>query len=247
VQRAGRVLLVCSGDGSIDALDVASGEIVWRFSEQVRFCLAPSVWGDRVIAASGELGGGSGALHAIELYTGKALWKQELPLPPSGEPIITRKLALVPTGGSRDARLCAFDPITGIAAWSCHDPGLDNGGKALEVDDTLIVNTPAGRVSALALDTGATRWSHALANPLTDDVPRQLDPILRHGALFVPSAQVHILRTSDGGVLATDTGCDLVPDFLRVDERAWLYVAEESGHLRAYASAPQLMLVHSKA
>jgi outer membrane protein assembly factor BamB len=247
VQRAGRVLLVCSGDGSIDALDVASGEIVWRCSEQVRFCLAPSVWGDRVLAASGELGGGTGALHAIELYTGKALWKQELPLPPSGEPIITRKLALVPTGGSRDARLCAFDPITGISAWSCHDPGLDNGGKALVVDDALIVNTPAGRVSALALDTGATRWSHALANPLTDDVPRQLDPILRHGALFVPSAQVHILRPSDGTVLATDTGCDLVPDYLRVDERAWLYVAEESGHLRAYASAPQLMLVHSKA
>ena len=39
------------------------------------------------------------------------------------------------------------------------------------------------------------------------------------------------------------TGCDLVPDLLRVDERAWFYVAEESGHLRAYASAPQLSLV----
>jgi outer membrane protein assembly factor BamB len=246
VQRAGRVLLVTSGDGSIDALDVASGETVWRFSEQVRFCLAPTVWGDRVIAASGELGSSSGGLHGIELYTGKPLWRCELPLPPSGEPISTKDRVLVPTGGSRAARLCAFDPETGEARWSCHDPGLDNGGKALEVDDTLIVNTPSGRVTALELANGETRWSRVLANPLTDDVPRQLEPVLRHGALFVPSAQVHVLRPSDGGTLASDTGCDLVPDFLRVDERAWFYVAEESGHLRAYASAPQLTLVHSR-
>jgi hypothetical protein len=71
-------------------------------------------------------------------------------------------------------------------------------------------------------------------------------PVLRHGALFVPSAQVHVLSPGDGSQLATDNGCDLVPDFLRVDERAWLYVAEESGHLRAYGSAPQLTLVHSR-
>jgi hypothetical protein len=61
----------------------------------------------------------------------------------------------------------------------------------------------------------------------------------------VPSAQVHVLSPQDGTSLATDVGCDLVPDFLRVDERAWFYVAEESGHLRAYAGAPRLTLVHS--
>ena len=246
VQRAGRVLLVTGGDGSIDALDVASGEIVWRFAEQLRFGLAPAVQGDRVFAAAGELASSNGMLHAIELYTGKPIWKRELPLPPSGDPISARDAILVPTGSSRDARLCAFDATSGALRWSCHDPGLDNAAKALEVDDSLIVNTPAGRVTALDLATGAQRWSRALANPLTDDVPRQLEPVLRHGALFVPSAQVHVLSPKDGTPLATDVGCDLVPDFLRVDERAWFYVAEESGHLRAYASAPQLTLVHSR-
>jgi hypothetical protein len=38
-------------------------------------------------------------------------------------------------------------------------------------------------------------------------------------------------------------GCDLVPDWLRVDERGFLYVAEESGHICAYAAAPHLSLV----
>lgn len=246
-QRAGRVLLVTGGDGCIDALDVASGEVVWRHTEPVRFCAAPAVWSDMVVAASGELGGSQGALHAVELFSGKALWRQDLAQPPSGELISTQELVLVPTGGSRDARLYAFDPAAGSCKWHRHDPGLDNGGRGLEVEDTLIVNTPAGRCSAIELQTGETRWSRALANPLTDDVPRQLLPVLRHGALFVPSAQVHVLSPRDGSQLATDSACDLVPDFLRVDERAWFYVAEESGHLRAYGSAPQLTLVHSRA
>jgi hypothetical protein len=246
IQRAGRVLLVTSGDGAIDALDVASGEIVWRFSEPVRFAMAPTVYGDRVFAASGEPGSACGFLHAIDLYTGKAIWQRDLPAPPSGRPISVLDTILVPTGGSREARLCAFDTKQGAPRWTCHDPGLDNGGKALQVDAALIVNTPSGRVTSIDLESGATRWSKALANPLTDDVPRQLEPVLRHGALFVPAAQVHVLRPDDGSALATDAGCDLVPDFLRVDERAWFYVAEESGHLRAYASAPQLTLVHSR-
>jgi outer membrane protein assembly factor BamB len=243
LKRAGRVLLVASGDGSIDALDVASGEVVWRVSERVRFSLAPAVFGDLAVAASGEPGGGAGTLFGIDLYSGKVAWRSEMPQAPSGEPIATHDHVLVPTGGSRDARLVAFDAHDGSVRWTCHDPGLDNGGKALEVDGALIVNTPAGKVTAIDLASGETRFSRVLANPLTDDVPRQLEPILRHGALFVPSAQIHVLRPSDGTPLTNDIGCDLVPDFLRVDERSYLYVAEESGHLRAYAPAPHLSLV----
>jgi outer membrane protein assembly factor BamB len=243
VCRAGRVLLVSSGDGTIEALDVASGEVVWRYSTRGRFCLTPCVWGELALAVSGEPGGGSGTVHGIELYTGKPVWQHELANAPSADPIATKRTVIVPTGRSRDARLDAFEPESGEVRWTCHDPGLDNGARTLEVDDALIINTPAGRVTALDQETGSARWSRVLANPLTDDVPRQLEPVLRHGALFIPSAQVHILRPSDGAALTTDTGCDLVPDLLRVDERAWFYVAEESGHLRAYASAPQLSLV----
>jgi hypothetical protein len=95
---------------------------------------------------------------------------------------------------------------------------------------------------ALDVLSGELRWTRALSNPLTDDVPRQLAPALRQGALFVPSAQVHVLRPQDGAALC-QVGCDLVPDWLRVDERGWFYVAEESGHLCAFAAAPHLSLV----
>jgi outer membrane protein assembly factor BamB len=240
--RSGRVLCVTSGDGTVDAIDLATGEAVWRFGERVRFCVKPIVCRDVVIAIAGEPRGGAGAAFGIDLYSGKRLWHRELPAAPSADPVDAGSLVIVPIGRSRQAKLLALDPERGAVRWREPDPGLDNGGQALAIDRALIVNTPAGRVHALDVESGAVLWTRALANPLTDDVPRQLEPRLRQGALFVPSAQLHVLRPHDGSTLG-QAGCDLVPDCLRVDERGWFYVAEESGHLRAYGAAPQLSLV----
>ena len=110
------------------------------------------------------------------------------------------------------------------------------------VDGDLIVNVPGGCVTALDLETGSTRWTRLLGDPLSDEVPRQLEPILRGGALFVPAARVHVLRPSDGSVLG-EVQCELIPDRIRVDERGWVYIAEESGHVAAYAPAPTLRLI----
>ena len=38
--------------------------------------------------------------------------------------------------------------------------------------------------------------------------------------------------------------CDLIPDLLQVDDECNLYVAEESGHLAAFAAGAQLRLVN---
>jgi len=76
------------------------------------------------------------------------------------------------------------------------------------------------------------------------DQPRRLEPVLRSGALFVPQHHVHVVRPRDGELLGT-LPTDLIPDLVRVDERCDVYVAEESGHLAAFAAAPRLTLVKS--
>jgi outer membrane protein assembly factor BamB len=240
--RSGRVLAVAASDGTIDGLDVASGELVWRFGQQTSFCVKPAICREVVIATAGEPRGGSGLAYGVDLYSGRVLWERELPGAPSGDAVDGGSVAIIPCGRSRQAKLLGLDPRTGETRFTEPDPGLDNGGRALAVDGSLVVNTPSGRVLALDLGTGKASWSRSLSNPLTDDVPRQLEPVLRQGALFVPSAQVHVLRPSDGTPL-TQLACDLVPDRLHVDERGWIYVAEESGHISAYAAAPQLTLV----
>jgi hypothetical protein len=51
-----------------------------------------------------------------------------------------------------------------------------------------------------------------------------------------------VVRPRDGTLLGK-VPTDLIPDLLRVDERCDVYVAEESGHLGAFAAAPRLSLV----
>jgi outer membrane protein assembly factor BamB len=245
LRRAGRLLLISSGGGSIDAVDVASGEVVWRFTQRARFCLAPSIHDDVVIACSGEPGSNSGILFGVDLYSGRLLWRHKLESAANGSPVGGGTMVVVPTGGVRNGGIVGIEPTAGERLWTVPDPGFCRGATALQVDDALIINSPQGQVCALDLDTGEIAWSRSLSDPMIDDLPRQLEPVLRHGALFVPTARVHILRPRDGTSIATGLDCDLVPDFLRVDERGWFYVAEESGHLRAYAPAPHLSVVRA--
>ncbi len=244
LRRAGRILVVTSGDGTVSALDVVTGEPLWRFAvDGERFALRPAVSGDVVLAVSGEVGREGGGLYGVDLFSGRALWKRRLDVPPASEPIAAADVAALALGGPREAALAAFQPRDGSLRWMVRDPGTSLGGSCLVVDGKLIVNAPAGHVHALDLSDGHTCWHRDLAHPVADDVPRRLEPVLRGGALFVPSAQVHVLRPNDGSSIGAPLASELVPDWTRVDERGWVYVAEESGHLCALGPRPTLSLV----
>jgi outer membrane protein assembly factor BamB len=243
LKRAGRLLLVSSGDGSIDAIDVASSDVVWRFQERVRFCHEPAVVGESVIAVAGEPGGQRGLLFGIDLYSGELRHQRELPAAPSAPPIAGGKNAILAIGGRRRGSVACVDAENGELRWMAPDPGIGGGGAALVIDRALVVNAPAGRLAALDLEDGSVRWSRVLSDPVADDVPRRLEPVVRGGALFVPAASVHVLRPTDGASLGAALPCTLVPDLVRVDERGWIYVGEESGQLSAYAPVPHLSLV----
>ncbi|MCA9606087.1 MAG: PQQ-binding-like beta-propeller repeat protein, partial [Myxococcales bacterium] len=244
LRRAGRILLYTNGDGAVSALDVVTGELLWRHAaDGERFLMRPVVSGEVVLAASGEPGGDRGTLYGVDLFSGRALWRRRLDTGPSSEPIAAGEVAALALGGARDASLAAFEPADGSLRWMVRDPGVAFGGASLAVDHLLVVNTPAGQVIALDLEDGRPRWQRNLAHPVADDVPRRLEPVLRGGALFVPSASVHVLRPHDGTSIGEPLPSELVPDWTRVDERGWVYVAEESGHLSALAPRPTLHLV----
>jgi outer membrane protein assembly factor BamB len=243
--RAGRILLVVSGDSTLDAIDVATGEVAWRWSDRGRITLAPAVTRDVAIAVSGHAGTSAGALMGLDLFSGELTFRRELESGPLISPIATEQLAIVSVPRGSALTLQAFDLATGKERWCAEDPGLGEGGAPLIVDRHLVVNTPSGSANALDLATGELRWQHRMADPMRDDVPRRLEPVLRGGALFLPSASVHVVRPSDGSVVGAPMADGIIPDFMRVDERGWLYLAEESGHIEAYAPAPNLRLVRA--
>jgi hypothetical protein len=112
----------------------------------------------------------------------------------------------------------------------------------MAVDDLVIINDAAGVLMCLEANSGRPLFNHVFAGNCEADTPRRLEPVLRHGALFVPQQQVHVVRPRSGEIIGSIPP-DLVPDLLRVDERCDVYVGEESGHLAAFGAAPQLAVV----
>jgi outer membrane protein assembly factor BamB len=247
LERAGRVLIVVGNDGALTAVDVVTGQLAWRFADDVHVALAPALSGEVVTVISGEPGRGAHELLGLDLFSGRLLYRVELASPVEVAPIAAHDRVLVAMKSGRNVVLAAHDARTGRECWSRSDPGVGSGAGVLQVDGKVFVNAPNGRLTAVDLTTGSTRWQRVLSAAESDDVPRQLTPILRGGALFVPSGTIHVLRPDDGASLGGRTQgglpSDLLPDLLRIDERGWMYVGEESGHLVALAPSARLSLV----
>lgn len=243
LRREGRVLLVVGGDPTVHAIDVVTGEVCWRWVGTGRHCVTPLTIGDTAIVVSGEPGRGDATLIGLDLFTGAEKFKTPLGAPIATAPTVANGRVLVATTGPRRGALGLYDAESGEAVFSVPDPGVGAGGGVLALDRLLIVNAPDGKLSALDIATGATRWATALASSVSDDVPRKLAPVLRSGALFVPQATVHVVRPTDGKPIGAPLPSDLVPDALLVDERGWVYVGEESGHVTALAPEARLTLV----
>lgn len=242
LRRAGRALLCASGDSSLVAIDLVSGEIAWRFVDDLRFSTAPIAIGETVVALTGEPGRGARELVGIDLYEGRVRFRTTLDEAATAGPIAAGDAVLCPVALGRRGSLVAIEARTGVVRWTVADPGVGRGAGTLTFDDQLVVNT-ATQVSSIDVTTGETRWQTTAATTRGDDVPRRLDPLLRGGAIIAPASSVEVLRTTDGARIGGALPSDLVPDVLFADERGWIYVGEESGHLVALAPVPRLSLV----
>ena len=242
-RRAGKLLLVAGGDSALVALDVVSGEVVWRIRGRLPFTGELSIDCDSAFALSGVRGGPSRLTH-LDPWSGEVVWTTELEdrhVPGQG-PLLTPGAVVVASRDQRGVGARAFDRLTGTELWA-HEPGLASPTTAwLAVDDSIVLNSAAGALLCLESDTGHVRFHHVFSRHVDADQPRRLEPILRSGALFVPQHQVHVVRPRDGEVIGV-VPSDLIPDLLRVDEQCCVYIAEESGHVAAFHTAPRLTLV----
>jgi outer membrane protein assembly factor BamB len=243
LRRAGKLLLVAGGDSALVALDVVSGEVVSRLRDRLPFSGDLCVDKDSAYALAGGPIGPARLFH-VDLWSGALRWSQELEerSVPGQAPLVADGRVMVPVRDRRGVGVLAFACDSGEPCWH-HEPGLTSPTTAwLTVDDTLVANSASGALLAIEASSGWLRYNHVFSRHVDADQPRRLEPVLRNGALFVPQHRVHVVRPRDGEVIGT-VPTDLIPDLLRVDERCTVYVAEESGHLAAFAVAPKLELV----
>lgn len=243
VRRAGRLVLVAGGDSVLVALDVISGETIWRASDRVPFTGDMAVEAeDAFVVAAGAQGRGN--LHLYDVCSGEPRWTTPIEERPAlgVSPLVTASVVVIAVRDARGAGARAYDRKTGEELWHI-DPGqLPRESAWLTVDDLIVVNGLDATITGIEATTGAFRYRHVLSRPMSPDLPRQTQPVLRSGALFVPQQQVMVIRPKDGQKLG-DVPTDLIPDAVRVDDQSAVYVAEESGHVACFAAAPKLMRV----
>jgi len=175
----GRVF-VGSADGTVSALDAASGEILWQISSKAAVLQPPAYWNGRVVFGSCD-----GNLYCVDASNGRLLGCVELAPEKRFVNIMNRLMSAWPLGGgivlgdngtaytaagstaADGAIVAAVDVTTGKSRWrqaytlDREDPKLSFGvqGNILLKGKTLYINggAPVGIVALNAVDGGSPR------------------------------------------------------------------------------------------
>ncbi|MEM9692910.1 MAG: PQQ-binding-like beta-propeller repeat protein, partial [Myxococcota bacterium] len=250
IRRAGK-LVVVGDQNSLFALDLLTGEVVWRHRGQSPYLAVTSEQSELYALSLERRGLTHSSVERIEPWSGQVRWRQRLPrgAQPASAPHLSRANLTFVTrglrrgGGQPRYGALAFDRASGALRYDRRD-GLCEGKPAcIAVDDLFIANSSSGELVALNED-GELHYRHVFATAQhlqPEDQPRSFAPVLRSGALFLPQSEVYAVKPHDGGMLAR-LPCDLVPDAVVVDDQGGVYIAEASGYVAAYHAAPMLTL-----
>ncbi|UUX97025.1 outer membrane protein assembly factor BamB [Aquabacterium sp. J223] len=178
-------LFVAGGDGTVLALDAASGREQWRGSAGGK--LSAGVGSDgrhvAVVTADGEL---------VVLEVGQVRWRQRLASRVSTPPLVAGERVFV-VGVDRVVH--AFDALDGRRLWTFQRPTdaltLSQPGVLAAWQDTLLVGQ-GPRLVGLDPLRGSVRWEVPMASPRgTNEVERLADlvgPPVRLGDVFCARA-----------------------------------------------------------
>ncbi len=149
---AGGVLYVGASDGSVFALDAATGRTRWRVDAGAKVCAAVAVDGERILVGTMD-----GTLLALARTDGRELWRQKLAGAITSAPVVAGQHAVV---GGRDFLLHAFDLASGREAWRTHFWASWVESTPRLVDGVLYIGSSDLRaVRALDPATGKVLWS----------------------------------------------------------------------------------------
>ncbi len=160
VARAG-ILYVGGSDGTLHALDAATGALRWRFHAGGAIGAAPAVDDAAVYVSSRD-----GFLRALDVHGGRERWRHRFgaALGPDdywdyhlSSPVLADGSLFV---GGGDGTVLALDPANGHVKWRA-DVGARVRSTPAVHDGIVVVGTMDGRVRALRQRDGTPLWSFA--------------------------------------------------------------------------------------
>lgn len=198
----GSRLVLGSRGGSIVAVDIGSGSILWRTA------VTGGVDGEaRYDSQRGQvyLGSDDGFLYAVEPDSGKIRWSSKFKGPIDHAPSIGTDSLFLSTAADR---VFAIDPADGKTRWQYEretPEGFTIHGYAVPHQDGRLVYAgfSDGYLAALQADSGEVAWSRSLAAASEQFVDVDASPLVWRGKLFTASFSggIYGLRPSDGEVV----------------------------------------------
>ncbi len=157
----GDAVYAAARDGTVMRLDAATGRQVWRASAETKLSAGVGA-GEGTVAVATE----EGEVVALDAKTGAVRWRARVSSEVLAPPGVGGGLVLV---RSVDSRLFAFAEEDGRRRWVYQRAAASlmvrsPAGMTLDAD-TAYAGFSGGRLAALALSNGGSRWEAAVANP----------------------------------------------------------------------------------
>ena len=187
---------VGADDGSVYALDAATGGPIWTF-ETGDVVRSPAIASNGVV----YVGSNDNMLYALDAATGDLLWQHETGSPVQYAPLVGDGTVYVPTISEGGRKIHALDAASGDEVWVASqyypfDTGWESGIGAALADDTLIVIDDQGGLIALNAQTGESVWS------FRGEVGTDTPPVVVGDVVYVTAVNTaHALDVETGSEL----------------------------------------------
>jgi outer membrane protein assembly factor BamB len=168
------VAYVANARGSVRALAMSSGALIWRHdTPHGKMAASPAVWRDMLIVH-----GMDGHVWVLRRSDGRLLWHYSTGSPVESSPIVVDGADIF---GAWNGTITALDLRTHRVRWRRYD-GCKITSSAALAGSTVYIGDYCGRLLALQARTGALRWSRSVNGRIYGT------PAVAAGRVFVPSS-----------------------------------------------------------
>jgi outer membrane protein assembly factor BamB len=151
----GRVYVAFT-DGTIRALDAATGQIIWSAVQDQGAYSSPAVASGRLYIALHNRG-----LLALDAANGATLWLAPIPGPQWSSPAVDNGRVFV--GSRDDHKVYAFDAVTGQTLWTATTSDWVHSSPTV-ANGVVYIGNEAGDLYAFNAATGGLIWRTGLTN-----------------------------------------------------------------------------------
>jgi outer membrane protein assembly factor BamB len=181
----GPLAVVGTNDGTVTAVDVATGDVAWTADAGRALDVTPASDGETIVApvVGGDTSGSSVVAFAVDDGSERWRFSSGSRSAIAGPPAIADGAAYV---GFPDRRLVAIDLATGQERWTATlngNPALSPPVPAGTVVYVVDTSTFGSQVYALDRATGERTWDHPLRSPIVRVAPLALGDAVVIGTL----------------------------------------------------------------